>query len=37
MNGFGFTTLIVALWLSPVLVIVGMVWIARRFGVDLRR
>jgi hypothetical protein len=37
MNSVMFAIVIVALWISPVVLIVVLVRVARRFGVDLRR
>ena len=37
MNSLLFAVVILALWISPVVVIVIVVRVARRFGVDLRR
>ena len=37
MNSLLFAVVTVALWISPVVLIVVLVRVARRFGVDLRR
>jgi hypothetical protein len=37
MNSLLFAVVTFALWISPVVVIVVLVRIARRFGIDLRR
>lgn len=37
MSSLLFAVVIFALWISPVILIVAVVRIARRFGIDLRR
>jgi cytochrome c-type biogenesis protein CcmH/NrfF len=37
MSSWVFAVVVVALWISPVVLIVVAVRVARRFGVDLRR